>query len=150
MRCPYCSHEALKVVDKRDTEDNIAIRRRRECLKCQKRFTTYERIELLNIHVIKRDGSKQGFDREKIRRGLLIATQKRDISLDRIEDMVDSIEASIRSKNQKEINSSTIGELVLKKLKRLDKVAYIRFAAVYRSFTDLDSFRQELEKLEKR
>lgn len=149
MKCPYCGNEHLKVVDKRDTEDQIATRRRRECLKCAKRFTTYERIELLNIHVIKRDGSKQQFDREKIKSGLIRSTQKRGISMDKIEELVDSIEASVRSKNQKEIKSSTLGELVLRKLKRLDQVAYIRFASVYRSFEDLESFKEELAKLEK-
>ena len=149
MKCPFCGSDSSKVVDKRDTEDQAATRRRRECIKCGKRFTTYERVELLNIYVIKKDGSRQQFDREKIKSGLLRATQKRDISMEKIDEIVDSIEAAVRSKNQKEINSSTIGELVLRKLKRLDKVAYIRFAAVYRSFTDLDSFRDELAKLEK-
>ena len=148
MICPFCRHEELKVIDKRDSND--AIRRRRECLSCGKRFTTYEHIELLNLYVVKKSGAREVFDREKIRKGMLKACEKRDIPLEDIEAAVSSIEAKIRSQESKEISSSLIGELVMKHLKRLDKVAYIRFASVYREFADITSFQDELKQLLKK
>lgn len=149
MNCPFCNHET-RVTDKRETNDSSITRRRRECLKCKKRFTTYERIELMNIRVIKKDGSREQFNREKIKNGIIRACEKRPISTDEIESLVDSVEAEIRSRNQKEVKTSTIGSIVMKKLKKLDKVAYIRFASVYRSFSDVDSFKEELKNLSKR
>ena len=149
MRCPYCSGEESKVVDKRDAPDVGHIRRRRECLseKCGKRFTTYERIEDLGISVVKKDGSRESFDRNKVLNGLLKACEKRPIPREKIEAMVDDIEASLRAYPSTEIDSKVIGEMVIKKLRSLDKVAYIRFASVYKEFDDLDSFKHELEKL---
>ena len=145
MRCPFCSGGETRVTDKRETGDSSITRRRRECLKCRKRFTTYERIELINLRVIKKDGTREQFSREKIKNGIIKACEKRPISIDRIERVVDSVEADIRGR--KEVKTSTIGSIVMKKLKRLDKVAYIRFASVYRSFTDVDSFKEELKNL---
>jgi transcriptional repressor NrdR len=149
MRCPYCSGEESKVIDKRDAADVGHIRRRRECLngECGKRFTTYERIEDIGISVVKKDGSRESFDRNKILGGMLKACEKRPIPRERIEGVVDDIEASLRAYPSTEIDTKIIGEMVIKKLRRLDKVAYIRFASVYKEFDDLDSFKHELEKL---
>ncbi|MBN1157371.1 transcriptional regulator NrdR [Candidatus Woesearchaeota archaeon] len=150
MRCPFCNHEETKVTDKRETGFGTTTRRRRECLKCRKRFTTYERIELINIRVIKKDGSREQFSREKIKNGIVRACEKRPISIDKIEKIVDFVEAEIRGENQKEISTAAIGNMVMKRLKKLDEVAYIRFASVYRSFADVDSFKEELKTLSKR
>lgn len=150
MKCPYCKSSETKVVDKRDAEDSVVIRRRRECLKCGKRFTTYERVELADIRVIKKDGRRELFDRNKLLRGILKACEKRPISDDSIRNLADEIEAKLRRKEKTEIESKVIGELVTEKLKNLDKVAYIRFASVYRQFKDIGSFEQELKKLNKR
>ena len=149
MRCPYCSNEESRVIDKRDAADVGYIRRRRECLNsdCSKRFTTYERIEDIGISVVKKDGSRESFDRNKILGGMLKACEKRPIPREKIEEMVDDIEASLRAYPSTEIDSKVIGEMVIKKLKSTDKVAYIRFASVYKEFDDLDSFKKELEKL---
>lgn len=145
MQCPYCSNPETKVTDKRD---NVSItRRRRECLKCKKRFTTYERIEL-DLGVIKKDGSREKFNRDKLYRGVEKNLEKRPFSTGQVEEIVSDIESRIyRAAKDKDIQSSKIGEIVMDKLKRVDKVAYIRFAAVYRDFADLEDFRREIRKL---
>lgn len=150
MKCPFCSHKETKVLDKRETEELEVTRRRRECLKCSKRFTTYERIETIDLFIIKKDGSRENYDREKLKRGFLKACEKRPISMEEIEKTVDSVEAELKDKKKKEITSNEVGELVMKKLKKLDKVAYIRFASVYREFQDLSTFKEELSKLMKK
>lgn len=134
-------------MDKRETEDSNVTRRRRECLKCKKRFTTYERVETLDLTVVKKNGKRENFDRHKLMAGLLKACEKRPIPREKIEKVADDIEAKLRVHKETEVDSSFIGELVMKKLKKLDKVAYIRFASVYREFTDLDSFKEEMGKL---
>jgi len=146
MRCPYCNNEQSSVIDSRDTEENT-IRRRRQCEKCERRFTSYERIELSNIAIIKKDDSRQSFDREKLKRGLLKACEKRPVSIDAIENAVNEIEANLRKKDNSEIKSRDVGELVMKKLQKLDKVAYIRFASVYKAFADVEAFQEEVNKL---
>ncbi len=149
MKCPYCHHEETKVIDKRETEESLATRRRRECLSCEKRFTTYERIET-DLIVIKKDNRREKFSREKIKSGILKAIEKRPISIEQVDQIIDNIEATLKSKNSSEISSSLIGELVMKKLKLLDKVAYIRFASVYREFEDPSSFLEEIKILTKK
>jgi len=146
MNCPYCSHIETKVTDSRDT-GNYTIRRRRECLKCNRRFTTYEYIEMTPIYVIKKDGRREKFDRTKIKNGLLKALEKRPIQHEKIEEIVDIIEEKIRRYGKEEIESKTIGEYVMDALKDTDHVAYIRFASVYRSFTDVTSFEKEVKEL---
>ena len=150
MKCPYCSSTEIKVVDKRATEDGKATRRRRECLKCKKRFTTYERIEGATLIVVKKDGNREEFDRAKLERGILKACEKRPTPHDKINKLVDDIETELRNQDKTEIQSKIIGDLVIRKLKKLDKVAYIRFASVYREFADVDSFQKELKKLLKK
>lgn len=150
MKCPFCGNDNNKVIDKRETEDLAATRRRRECLKCKKRFTTYERIENIDIFIIKKDGRREHFSSEKLKKGILKACEKRPVSMEDIETSVTSIEAELKAKNKKEIDSKIIGELIMKKLKKLDKVAYIRFASVYRDFQDISEFSQELKKFEKK
>ncbi len=147
MRCPYCFNKKTRVIDKRETTNNDVTRRRRECIKCEKRFTTYERVETSNIYVIKKDSAKELFNRQKILAGLLKACEKRPISPDRIKKIVDQVEAKVKSYKKNEVSSRTIGELITKKLKSLDKVAYVRFASVYKSFDDLESFDREIKKL---
>jgi len=147
MKCPYCLSTDTKVTDKRDSEEGVSTRRRRECLKCEKRFTTYERVETLDITVIKKDGRKEPFDRDKVRSGLKRACEKRPIGPEKIDAAVDQIEASILKRSSKEVPSKLIGDLVLRKLKSIDKVAYVRFASVYKEFNDLQSFEEELEML---
>ena len=147
MRCPFCSCDEDKVIDSRPTDEGATIRRRRECLKCHKRFTTYEKVESLPIMVIKKDGSRQPYDREKVRKGILRACEKRSISMNQIESILDSIESSISNSLEREVTSSHIGELVMSKLKELDEVAYVRFASVYRQFKDINTFMEELNKL---
>lgn len=149
MRCPYCSHEEIKVVDKRESDDK-SIRRRRECLKCEKRFTTYERIESADLIIVKKDGRRERFDRNKLKSGLLKACEKRPITNEMIEKAVEEIESELRNEDNVEIPSKRVGHFVMKKLKRLDKVAYIRFASVYREFEDLESFENELKKLSRK
>lgn len=150
MKCPYCSNLETKVTDKRDSETGDITRRRRECLKCKKRFTTFERVETINLVVVKKDGKRERFDREKLFLGMLKACEKRPISKDAIDSAVNDIEQKLKSLKTTEIPSRFIGELVMRKLKKLDKVAYIRFASVYRSFTDLESFEEELKRLIKK
>lgn len=147
MQCPFCFNITSKVVDKRSTSDNDAIRRRRECLKCGKRYTTYERPELTTLYVIKKNGNRETFNRQKLMSGIMIACEKRPIGTEDIEEMVNKIETELRKKNINEVKSSVIGEKIMKHLKRKDKVAYIRFASVYRDFTDLETFKEELSKL---
>ncbi len=148
MKCPFCSHAETKVLDSRESEDDLN-RRRRECEKCGKRFTTYERIELPSLLVIKKDGNREQFDREKVRRGMLHACEKRPIAHEAIEKVAAEIEAEIRQKHEDdhEVKSSEIGQAVMRKLKALDEVAYIRFASVYKRFTDVESFKKEIDKL---
>ncbi len=150
MRCPYCQTEETKVVDKRESEENSATRRRRECLKCEKRFTTYERVETSNLLVIKKDGRREQFDRAKIKKGMLKACEKRHVSAEKIEEALNEIEAKLITAEGSEVKSAEIGELVMKRLKKLDKVVYIRFASVYKEFTDLESFQEELKNLIKK
>ena len=145
MDCPYCSNNALKVTDKRESPDGI--RRRRECLKCKKRFTTYEKIVRSEFNVIKKDGNREKFSREKLEKGIDKAFEKRPVSKDKIDKMIDDIEDQLRKKGKKEIKSSVIGEIIMKKIKKLDNVAYIRFASVYRDFQDVDDFKKELRGL---
>ncbi|MFH0870314.1 MAG: transcriptional regulator NrdR [archaeon] len=146
MRCPFCSYEETKVVETRETGEDVT-RRRRECLRCKKRFTTYEKLESLNLRVIKKDGNRESFDKEKLRRGLLKACEKRPISIADIDRVADDIERTLRSKHAPEVKSTIIGELVMKSLKKLDSVAYIRFASVYRSFQDIQEFEKEVKLL---
>lgn len=146
MRCPYCYSEQLKVIDSRESSPE-SIRRRRECEKCGKRFTTYERVEMLDLRVIKKDGSIEAFDRDKILKGILRSCEKRPIKLEKIERLVDGIKAELRKEEKVEIPTQVIGEMIIERLKELDKVAYIRFASVYREFTDLKHFEKELKKI---
>ena len=145
MECPYCSHKNSKVTDKRSSPSGV--RRRRECLKCKKRFTTYEKIERGDFYVIKKDGQRERFNRNKLESGIEKAFEKRPVSRDKIQQMINEIEEQIRKRGKKEIKSSIIGDLVSKKIKRLDKVAYIRFASVYRDFEDIQDFKKELKEL---
>jgi transcriptional repressor NrdR len=146
IKCPFCGHLDTKVLDSRETDNGAVTRRRRECLKCEKRFTTYEHIEM-ELMVVKKDGKREPFDRNKLRLGLVKACEKRPISMEKIDAMTSEIEADLVGKEAQEIKSTMIGELVMKKLKKVDKVAYIRFASVYREFADLTSFKKEVEKL---
>ena len=147
MKCPYCSCEESKVIDSRSADDGERIRRRRECLNCGKRFTTHEVIETVPIIVVKRDKSREVFDRNKLMGGILRACEKRPVSIEQIEAMVDSIEAKIQSSLDREITTSQIGELAMEEIKSVDEVSYVRFASVYRQFTDLENFIEELNKL---
>ena len=150
MKCPYCSFEESKVIDSRPTDEGERIRRRRECLSCQKRFTTHEIIESLPIIVIKKDKSREVFNRDKLLNGLLRACEKRPVSLEKLENMIDDIEVVLQNSLDREVSSDKIGELVMDKLKDVDEVAYVRFASVYRQFKDVRTFMKELQKLEER
>lgn len=150
MKCPYCNYEETQVIDSRDTENLEATRRRRECSKCNKRFTTYERLEEADIVVVKKEGKRERFERQKVINGILKACEKRPISLEKIEKVVDEVESDLRKRDSVEVDSKIIGNLVMKKLKSLDKVAYIRFASVYLEFEDLTRFEEELDKLQKK
>ena len=147
MKCPYCGFEESKVIDSRPTDEGERIRRRRECLNCQKRFTTYEIIESLPIIVIKKDKTREPFSREKLLNGLVRACEKRPVSLDTMENIVDEIEASISNSLDREVSTKRIGELVMDKLKAVDEVAYVRFASVYRQFKDINTFMEEINNL---
>ena len=147
MKCPHCGFQESKVVDSRHSEDGMSIRRRRECLSCQKRFTTYETVEILPIIVVKRDNSRQPFDRNKILNGMLRACEKRPVPMQALEDAVNEIESLVQNSLEREITTQYIGELVMERLKVLDEVAYVRFASVYRQFKDIHSFMQELNKI---
>lgn len=147
MKCPYCGFVESKVVDSRPTDEEAAIRRRRECERCSKRFTTYEKIEEMPLIIVKKDGSREIYQRNKIINGLLKACEKRPIPVSEIEKMVEDIEKELYNSMEKEINSKQIGELVMNRLKKIDDVAYVRFASVYRQFKDINTFLQELNKL---
>ena len=147
MKCPYCEYPESKVVDSRPTDEGQAIRRRRECISCAKRFTTYEKIEEIPTIIVKRDGNREVYDRNKLMNGIIKSCEKRPVSMTTIEDMVDNIEKTIFNSMKNEITSIEIGELVMEKLKDVDEVAYVRFASVYRQFKDVNSFMQELKKL---
>ncbi len=147
MKCPFCGYEESKVIDSRPTDEGERIRRRRECLKCQKRFTTYEIIESLPVIVIKKDKSREVFNRDKLLNGLMRACEKRPVSIDMLEHVIDEIEATLQNSLDREVTSERIGELVMDKLKGIDEVAYVRFASVYRQFKDIGTFMSELSKL---
>ena len=147
MKCPYCGYEESKVIDSRPADEGERIRRRRECLKCGKRFTTHEVIETVPIVVVKRDKSREVFDRNKMTAGILRACEKRPVSIEQIEKMVDSIETQLQSSLDREVTSMMIGELTMDQLKNVDEVAYVRFASVYRQFKDINTFMEELNKL---
>lgn len=148
MICPFCGHEDTKVVDSRDTNDGRAIRRRRECEKCQSRFSTYEEMEIMKLTVLKRDGVRQEYDRKKIEVGLRKALEKRPVGEEKIQKALADIEYEIQSKESGEIKSKDIGKIVLDKLKEIDEVAYLRFASVYKSFKSVENFKKEMESLE--
>ena len=147
MKCPYCGKSDSSVLESRANEDDRTIRRRRECLKCQKRFTTYERIEGIDLTVLKKDGAKEMFDRDKIRKGIMKATWKRPVSVEDIEELIEDIEQKLRRRQSNEIKSWEIGNMVMTRLRKLDPVSYLLFASVYRDFQDLNDFEQEVEKL---
>jgi transcriptional repressor NrdR len=147
MKCPFCNHPESKVIDSRESKKGLSIRRRRECLSCRRRFTTYEKIEEIPYMVVKKDGSRQPFDGQKLLRGLLKACEKRPIPVRKLEEIVEEIETKVQERPDKEIKTSEIGHYVMEKLKALDKVAYVRFASVYREFKDVMEFKQELETL---
>jgi len=147
MKCPYCGSIETKVLDKRDTSSYEVTRRRRECSECHKRFTTYERVETSNVLIIKKDGQREQYNRNKLKNGIVVACQKRNVSMDDIEKTVDNIESKIMSSEKREIEARKIGQWVMSCLKKLDKVAYIRFASVYREFEDVTRFKDELNKL---
>ena len=145
MRCPYCGYKEDKVVDSRATQEESAVRRRRECLKCAKRFTTYEYIEEVSLLVIKKDGRREPFDRKKVLAGVVRACEKRPIGMEKMEEIVTQVERGIQKKSDREVPSGRIGELVMENLKQLDDVAYVRFASVYRQFKDVGQFMNELK-----
>ena len=147
MKCPFCGYEESKVIDSRESKNGMTIRRRRECLSCQKRFTTYEKIEEVPYMVVKKDGTRQPFDSQKILRGMIKACEKRTVSLSTLEEIVEEIESQLQEKPDKEMSTTEIGQYVMKRLKQLDKVAYVRFASVYREFKDVVEFKEELERL---
>ena len=147
MKCPFCSHPESEVVDSRPADEGASIRRRRECLACHKRFTTYETMESLPLMVIKKDGSRQSFDRTKVLSGLIRACEKRPVPYSTLEAMVGEIEQVLQNQMEREISSAQIGELVMERLKKIDDVSYVRFASVYRQFKDINTFISELSKL---
>ncbi len=147
MKCPYCNNDETNVIDSREAEDRTTIRRRRACVKCDKRFTTYERVEGIELKVIKKDGAKEDFSREKLRRGIVKATWKRPVSMSDIDGLIDEIERLLRQRKT-EVKSWEIGNLVITRLKKIDKLSYLLFASVYRDFESLDDFAQELARLQ--
>lgn len=147
MKCPFCAHENTKVIDSRPADDNNSIRRRRECEKCGKRFTTYEKIESIPLVVIKKDNGRETYDRSKIEKGILRSCHKRPVSVEQIEKTVDNIENRVFNMELKEIESSVIGEIVMEELMDLEEVAYVRFASVYREFKDVNTFMNEIKKI---
>lgn len=144
LKCPFCGYAESKVVDSRSTEDNMAIRRRRECLKCGKRYTTYEKVEDLPILVIKKDSSREFFDKSKVINGLIKSCEKRPVSRQQIENIASEVEKAISNQMLTEVKSDTIGEMVMEKLKEIDEIAYVRFASVYRQFKDINTFMEEI------
>jgi len=149
MRCPVCNAQVSRVLESREVEDGVSIRRRRECVKCSHRFTTYERLEVPNLMIIKKSGERELFDREKLSRGIYRAFEKRPVSADKIELIISEVERKARGYDQAELNSRKIGSLVMEELLSVDDVAYVRFASVYRSFATLDRFEKELKKIKK-
>lgn len=147
MKCPYCGFNDSRVLESRSTEEGSAVRRRRECLQCRERFTTYERVEAVPLMVIKKDGTRQEFDRSKILQGLITACEKRPVPLARLEQLVTEIERRLRNSMEQEVSSQTIGEMVMEGLREIDQVAYVRFASVYRQFKDINRFMEELQAL---
>lgn len=147
MKCPYCGFQESKVIDSRPLEEANAIKRRRECLSCEKRFSTFERVELAPLIVIKKNGEREQFDRQKLLKGIMHACEKRPVSMDTMEKLVLSIETTLNNELIQEVESERIGELVMDKLKEIDEVAYVRFASVYRQFRDINTFMEELQKL---
>ncbi|MBP3384177.1 MAG: transcriptional repressor NrdR [Firmicutes bacterium] len=147
MKCPFCENQDTKVIDSRPTEDGHSIRRRRECDACGKRFTTYEKVEQMILMVIKKDGSREAFDRNKIMNGIIRSCEKRPVPIAEMEKIVDEIERGLNNMMEKEVESTFIGELIMERLRKLDEVAYVRFASVYRQFTDVNTFVEEIEKL---
>lgn len=147
MKCPFCGRDNTRVIDSRPADDSASIRRRRECDSCGKRFTTYEKVETIPLIVIKKDNNREPYDRAKIENGVFRSCHKRPVSADQVEKLVDEVEASIFQKEEREISSREIGELVMEKLKSLDSVAYVRFASVYREFKDVNTFMDELKKI---
>ena len=147
MKCPYCEYAESKVIDSRPTDEGNSIRRRRECLKCEKRFTTYEQIESIPVIIIKKDGKRQTYDRQKLFNGIVRACEKTDVSFAQMEEIVSSVESKLFNSMDREIPSTKLGEFVMDKLKELDPVAYVRFASVYREFKDVETFMKELEEL---
>lgn len=147
MKCPYCDKAETSVVDSREAEDQTSIRRRRSCSHCGKRFTTYERIEGIDLKVLKKDGTKEDFSREKLKRGLMKATWKRPLSMSSIDELIDTVERKLRQRKTSEVKSWEIGNLVINRLKKLDALSYLLFASVYRDFDSVKDFREELDKL---
>ena len=147
MKCPYCGYKESKVIDSRPAEEGSSIRRRRECLSCAKRFTTYETVESLPMVVIKKDGSRQSFDKRKVLNGMIRACEKRPVSFDELERISEEIEQNLQNSLEREVSTEAIGEQVMDKLRSVDEVAYVRFASVYRQFKDIDTFMKELNKL---
>lgn len=147
MKCTYCDFAETKVIDKREPQDASVTRRRRECLRCKKRFTTYERVEEIGLTIVKKDGRREQFNREKLKSGIAKACEKRPLPVEQVDGVVDQIEADLRRVDGQEITTKQIGELVMKKLRKLDKIAYIRFAAVYREMDDISEFQEEIKKL---
>lgn len=147
MKCPYCGSKESEVVETRDSEDLDTIRRRRECLKCEKRFTTYERVENANLIVIKKDGKREQFDRDKLKSGIIRSCEKTTVSLETIDKLVTDIERELRGEDSVEIESKKIGQMVAARLKKLDKIAYIRFSSVFKRFVDIEDFEEEVKKL---
>ena len=145
MKCPHCGYIESKVIDSRPTDDNTAIRRRRECLSCAQRFTTYEKVETIPLIVVKKNGNRESFDRNKLMNGIIKSCEKRPVSIEQIEHMVNDIESEIQKIAKKEVSSTAIGEEIMKRLKDVDEVAYVRFASVYRQFKDVNSFMDELK-----
>lgn len=150
MKCPYCSDDDTKVIDSRPADDNNSIRRRRQCERCCKRFTTYEKLETMPLMVIKKDNSREAYERSKIEEGIVHSCHKRPISIQQISTVIDEIENQIFNMEEKEVETSAIGELVMQKLKAMDEVAYVRFASVYREFKDVNTFMEEIGKLLKK
>ncbi len=150
MHCPYCGHDDTRVLDSRPTDEGVSIRRRRECAMCSRRFTTYERVEETPLLVVKKDGRRESFDRQKLLKGILTACEKRPVPLSRLESLVRDLEREVRDQGIDEVPSHSLGELVMDRLQTIDPVAYVRFASVYRDFTDLRGFKDLLERLEHR
>ncbi len=147
MRCPYCAHPDSKVIDSRESKKGISIRRRRECESCRRRFTTYEKVEEIPYMVVKKDGTRQMFDRQKLLKGMMKACEKRPIALSRLEEIVEEVESRLQERPDKEMKASEVGQLIMDRLRDLDKVAYVRFASVYRDFRDVQEFKNELDTL---